>query len=427
MAQDFTLGKVGLATASGGDGLELACDNFEAEGDQVTCGGVISGDDSPDLRALVAQVRGYGPDNTDEPVIPVTWAVDPYVDGYYRMLNTKVSTEITGRLSASATGLAWRWAAELRRVPGWQSPKIEVAYSAALRTNSHTVVIGDTKPIIGIPGGADSYTADRAVSVGTQAVSTGNVLAIYPTSFSAAITAGIDYRCAAGSFYQAGVKVEYTADSGSTWRTVVGRQMPNDADAWRMTNDWVRVSNVSGNLRAEFHDGTSWESTDFVVGVGLNPSGATLLDDWVTSTVVRNSPEACSVSMAQPTGSYAGASVTLTLLRGQPIIYGFVTGPTSVGSQTYAIYRTASEAGASITGGIEANAADANGNKYFMMSPSAITKDTTTTSGIYLTAGAQSFPFAFGASTVASIGGSGIDQIEAYFAALTVRQMIAVR
>ena len=60
MAQDFTLGRAGLATAAGGDSLELFCDMFEVEGDEIKCGGKIKGDSSSDLRALVAQVQGYG-------------------------------------------------------------------------------------------------------------------------------------------------------------------------------------------------------------------------------------------------------------------------------------------------------------------------------------------------------------------------------
>lgn len=425
MSSSWTFGRIGLATSAGGDGLELPPHlPPQWDGDELTLVCDLPAATVADQVVLRDQFIGYDL-NPDEPVVPITSVEVPSLDGFYRVqevnVDDRLGTFVEGGEGSQVTVVA-------RKVPGFTAPLFEVIWSGTLRTNAAGLAIGDVKPIVGIPGSADTYTSDRAAQFATQATANGNVIAYYPDSFAAAVSgASFSYRVDAADFYEAACTIQSTADSGTTWRSVTGRQMTSDADAWRLSNDWVRVSNVSGNLRAEMWDGSSWEATDFVIGIGADPSGVSLLDDWALVDVVRNSPEEVAVSLWLQTGAHAGSVASITLKRGHPIVYGTVThwDPPSA----FGIYRTASEAGTSITGGIKANAANASGNTYFMLSPQTLIKDTTGTSGIWQPAPtyADTFAFGFGVNTTASIGGSGADQTECYFAVTRARQVVVAR
>lgn len=61
-----------------------------------------------------------------------------------------------------------------------------------------------------------------------------------------------------------------------------------------------------------------------------------------------------------------------------------------------------------------------------MLSPSAIDKDTTGVSGISLTAGATTFPFAFSATNDDAVD-TGASLIASYFSAVNERQQVTAR
>jgi hypothetical protein len=432
MAQDLQIGRAGLAAASGGDDLILRLmsdSGWEQEGDRATVRGVIRGRDFStiaDMKAARDQIQGYGPDNTDEPVIPVTSAQDSSRDGFYRVLRTSVDGEVTGRplSTAEVHALAWPFRVELLRVPGWQAPLFEMISRGAARGGGG-VASGD--PWLAWPyDGTPSYRVgdwtglqilDEQTSAGKVAVTaTGSGLDYFYNGW-------LTFYCDPGKYFYGNCGVEYTTDGGTTWRTVVGRQIPNDPDGWRLTNRRTRISvsnNAAGTLQIGYYDGSQWETNDFVVSTSSASGGAPggTATNYDTVTILRNSPEAASVLLTS-----GFVNVTLSIRRGGTLIEGHVNDPR--GTFALGIWRTASEAGTSITGGIEATTAVA-GNKYVLLSPDAINKDVTGQSGIELTAVGSDFHFAAGVNNSAILSGQITIQ-EQYFAANNSRQHVAAR
>lgn len=423
---DLQIGRVGLASASGGDGLELKCTGWSQSGDEARVSGVIRGQSSlAAVKALRDQLNGYGPQNTDEPVVPVTWAQDSSVDGFYEVAGVDVSPEVTSRLgspSEAGGNLAYTFEADLRRVPGWQAPIFEILSSGAVRTNGHGAT-GD--PWVGFPltTSASYWIASTTGAVtGSATTAAGTVVIFGQTSGDSLYGGSLYYYATAADFYKASCKIEWTPDSGTTWYTLTGCQLPNYPVGWRIGNHLVRATcDATGILTIAYYDGSSWESTNFIVYASAMAGNGLLADSPRVVSALRNSPEAASIRLTTDNNPYS--TVDLSVRRGGTLIEGRVDYTPS--TDNLGIYRTASENGTSITGGIEATAADANGNKYVMLSPDAITKDVAGTSGIYTTASASTFSFGVGPSNSDLAG--GITVIEEYFAANNIRQRIVAR
>ena len=204
------------------------------------------------------------------------------------------------------------------------------------------------------------------------------------------------------------------------------------ATGWRLTNHFTRVTNVSGDMRVERYDviALAWEATDFQFGTVTGAGGSanfTANTNWATVTVLCNRPEAAIIRLTGDAGG-GGAAFTVTLdlgvRRGGSLIEGRFTYYDA--THKPAIFRDASEAGTAITGGIEATAANASGNKYVILSPNAITKDVTGTSGIELTSAGSYIDIGIGVSNNDLITGA-VTVIEEYFAAHRFRQAVVAR
>lgn len=415
-----TLGKVGLGTASGGDGLSLQSpDRIKLDGDTLKVGGDFAVTDAVG-RALAAQLSGYGPHNPDEPIIPFTYSAAQHggdLNGYYAALGVTVDYR------KLAAGL-FSWDADLLAIPGRQAPLFQLVSKGAARGGG-SVASGD--PWVGIPfDGNPSYSVGdfTGIAATPETTAAGTVGLI-------ATGSGLDYfydgwltfYCDVADAYLGCCGIEVTYDGGTTWYSVVGRQIPNDLDGWRLTNHRVRISvfnNAAGTLRIEYFDGSQWESNDFLISNAVASGGGpgSTVTNYDAVTILRNGSEAAAVQLA------AGYStVTLGVRRGGTLIEGQVYEPR--GTFNLGIWRTASEAATSITGGIEATTAVA-GNKYVLLSPDTITKDVTGQSGIEITAAGTDFHFAAGVNNSSILAGN-ISIQEQYFAANRVRQRIGVR
>lgn len=413
----LTFGKIGLATSAGGDGLVVP-EHYPAarDGDEVTIECDLYESTVADQKILRGQFLGYDL-NPDERVIPVTSTQDPTLDGFYRVqgvaVDDTVGTHITG-------GIGSKVVAELLKVPGWQAPRFEVLCDGADRGGG-SVATGEFW-VFG-PSTSDAWVSITTAAAAGRANFDGGVF--YDTAGSSPFSAEMYYAIDAPDFYRASVLLETTSDSGSTWRSLVGRQIDADAEGgWRMSTQEVRLStNTSGQLVVSWNGGTaaspSWESTTFV----LTYDTPTDYTEFKKVTVLHNRPEVCSVRLTlEDSTNRNGAYVDLTLRRGATFIEGNIVNPRAV-TETFGIRRTASEAATSITGGIEATAADANGNKFTLLSPSTITKTTAGQSGIRLTSAARSLPFCV--ATVNTF--QGITLTQAYFATMNHRQQIVAR
>ncbi len=423
MAQDFTLGRAGLATASGGDGLELYCDMFEVEGDEIKCGGKIKGDSSSDLRALVAQIQGYGPDNTDEPVVPVTWAVDPNVDGFYRVQSTRVGSEMSGRLSTSATGLAWSWTASLLRVAGMQAPINELQVGGTVRTNAHTIAIGSTFPLVGAPVGA--YEATTGFATATTLTGAEGAVPVWYQSSPTTYAVAPSWLVSTANAAKGAARLEVSYDSGTSWRIVTGRQMLNLPTYWRVSNSLVRVTATTTasktELSVEHHDGSQWETAK-VWQLTSDTSYTALALAPTSVTCFKNATDEVRVQVGA--GTTSRVTLDVRLRRGSRVVECLFTHPTLT---ALGVRRGTNEAGAALstTCGLRASADDAGGNKYVVCTPLALAGTETTIGAIRVTSG--SFPFGIGLAVGGTVGtgfGETMGVASAYMAGATHRQSI---
>lgn len=375
MAQDATIGKAGLASASGGDGLVLRFSDWRQDGDEVQVRGVIRGSEQStlaDVKSLRDQVAGYGPHNTDEPVVPVTWVQDPTQDGFYRVNQVQMNSEMTGRLKAASDGneLAWSFSADLQRVPGWQAPLFEVVTVPALRVNSHAVAAGTALGGVGLPVGAETTFAP--VKTYKSRTSTEGALG-YVTNAISDLTYDYSYRATAATFYKGCARVEYSPDAGTTWRSVTGRQVINSGTAVRVSNGLLRVSISSAAvLSVTPYDGSAWDTAKtYALDYGAGNHSA--LGGWVT--ILRNDPQKVVVRFGLGFESTPTTSVQpyidVALGRGERHVE--LLAPW--GGDTSGIARSAVEAATALTGGIRATSNDADGHRYVLALPGATTND----------------------------------------------------
>lgn len=422
----MTLGRVGLGTAAGGDGLTL--DNPSAldwAGDELSIEGQASAATLPDAKALRDQLLGYDL-NSDERVVPLTWSEDSTVDGFYRVLDVTAGT--AGQGSYLSGGWGFEWEAKLLKVPGWQAPLFEVIINGADRDTATASL--DPRPGVGLA--AATYESINGGSLGeafTLATKSGTILyASLPNDYS---VTSVLYRVDAGSHYAGSSRIETSPDSGSTWRSVVGRQVSNLPQYWRLSNDFVRVTaNAAGGINVAFWDNSAvaWEAVDFSLGEFSVAFDGALT--WASGalTVNRNSPEVCSLRVSLPgsngPSTTASGYVDFTLRRGSPVIECYRH---TDGAGKLAIFRTATDASTSITGGIENDTA-VSGNKWSLHSPDAITKVTSGASGIYLTGSANEFHFGVSPITGLMPGASSNPTVsDVYFAAVDHRQRVVAR
>lgn len=384
---------------------------IKRDGSTLKIGGEFAVTDAQG-RALAAEMSGYGVHNPDEPIITFTYdatQVGGELDGFYAVIGVDLD------YVKLAAGL-FSWDAELLSVTGKRSPLIEVSSSGDDRGGGG---VATGKPWVGIPGSVRSFVGPGTYTSATAATDDGTVRIIEDSALYT-LGSAVYYEITAANYLKAACTIEMTFDSGTTWYPVVGRDIPTGTTGWRMTNHRSRISVVGTDLRVEYYDGTAWESTDFRMTATLTQLA---IPAWSVVTVNRNSPEVTSVRLTSD-GLSDLMYLDLTLRRGSHLIEGVVSTliPRSL---EWGIFRTASENGASITGGIEAAAANSpDGNKYILLTPNGFTPDISGTSGITSDA-AIVFPFAVGVSNAVLM--TGVTATQSYFAANRIRQIVSVR
>lgn len=395
MAQNFTLGRAGLATTVGGDGLELLSSSWAQEGDSASVTGIIRRQSTlADVKALRDQIVGYGPENTDETVIPVTSAEDSSRDGFYRVISAETSSELTGRLgspSEAGGNVAYQFAVDLVRVPNFQAPVWEKVCAGATRSGG--AATGVTWASYPSTATLVQHANNGSASVVTLEAELADVVFTYHASTFYNET--ILQTLSPSTFYQVAAKIERSVDNGTTYRTVVGKQILNDpTSGWRINNGLVRVS-YGTTLDVEmWNDGTqAWDSKSYkAVSNGVT---ATSLGTPDSVLILRNGPEIVTVRIAWSVLDTPRIVVycDLTLRQGQPWVEGYLS--TMAGAtKALGIFRSSTEAGTSFTGGLEATSDDGASNKYRIHAKSTGHTKDTTNGGIYLSSAGTNMPFA---------------------------------
>ena len=284
---------------------------WDEQGDRVTVSGQTPFGSVPDALTLRQQLMGYV-DSPDETFVPVTWADQPSVNGFYRVVSARVDPSKAGAFVG-----VFLFSVELVRVQGFTAPLIECIALGKLRTTPLTLT---QRPTQAIPAGGKSYVEyhpeERVLiprGVDIQRSGETSVLSVFSAFAN-------DYIV--GQFYLPVVRFyEGAATVRVGGRVIAGRQASNTPTDWQLTNDLLQVEPVAG--------------TDFAIRIRMWNSGAwspwtTATIKWAsagatrapmkfphTVTILANAPEQVTVRLLSTTGGdYSPVSVDITMRRG---------------------------------------------------------------------------------------------------------------
>lgn len=359
--------------------------NVVRSGDSVSIDGTIIGADANEIDARRQQMLGLL--DPDEDVVPITWSVDPTLDGYYRIGNVSVP-----RRGIERSGVA-AFAADLTRVAGgYARAQFETVVQQVLRTNDHAVTIPDR-----VDATAYSPTAYTWAEIEAPAAITGSSVATVNTE-DGVITnyfhaSGVGSLFGSSSwrqylkpadYYKGGARLE--VQYGGTWYPVHGRQVPlATAGNWRISNGLVRVSPSSSGGAGRFtiqnwrSGASTYSGREFYIGQ-YNAGTTTWLprtatgdaSGFVTPVVLVNTPNLVVVRCQ------VGAFTTDFLVRGGDSwveVTGSQSGFGTTLSNQWAAGLSTIEGTTAFTGGIRATADDANGLRYLIAAPRTVTTD----------------------------------------------------
>lgn len=429
MSSSWTFGRIGLATSAGGDGLELPPHLPPRwDGDELTLVCDLPAATVADQVVLRDQFLGYDL-NPDEPVVPITSVEVPSLDGFYRVqevnVDDRLGTFIEGGEGSLVTVVA-------RKVPGFTAPLFEVRCDGTDRINSHALTGNGW---VAIPDDSLSRSYPTATADTLAAVTTDS----YFIEADALYDASVHFSATPANHY--GAAAFLSVDD----RVVTGTQVANDT-GWEIYNGLVRVKGAANanqiTVGIRNAGATDYDDKDYRFGYFITEAleigyDGTTRNPWSAPTVLRNSPECVSLRLYMAVNGvyqfdggggvgdlgYTSAYLDLTVRRGAFWLEArFVNDAGDGTTSKFGVWRSATEAGTSITGGIEATSADVSSNKYRIYTPVTRTADTTY-GGLYATSARADLPFAignnrtFGSFTVAN----------GYFAAMNHKQRIVSR
>lgn len=409
-------GPYGIGTGNGGVlPTTWGARAWDMDGDEVTLAGFLHAPGVGDALALRQQILGYA-ENTDEEVIPITWAADSTINGYYRV--RKAAVAMKG--PSLAHGL-FEWEMQLERVAGYASPLFESILLGANVVNAHSAS-GQT-PWHAVPAAVTEYSKEGVTASYTRTGSDGavqfSVLDDYDTGSLRFYLAPEDYYIGAATF---------ELGSSNLFRSIVGLQAENLPTAWRLSNGLVRVtpSTTTGQLDISHYDGTSWDAAKTFQ---LLINGSHVVNAFTTVTVLRNSAEEVVIRLGCATaGGLAVGPVTvdLVLRRGDRIVRGYIES-----EQPYAwrVQRASSEAATALTGGIRATSNDASSNRFVLFAAKAFTS-VLGSGALYSSSAVTGFDFGIGsevAGSGASAPNAAADLAHQYFAGQSEQMLVVAR
>lgn len=419
------LGRIGLATASGGDGYSLDDPrSITQSGRGLKLEGLVSGS-TTGLLWLRDQFLGLvGP--TAEQVVPVAFSTVSPLDGFYRVVDAQFD-DPPGGLGASGSTNWASWSVSLERVTDWVSPRVDAFSVYGLITNG--VSITATTSYLSAPPDITQWTQSRdALRTTSDGVSEVNIAG--ETSSSSGTVAYPSYTVPVASYYKGGARVFYDPADDGTQRLVIGRKgIATRLDDILITNGLVRVSWTAATISASWYSGDNgvagtWESAStFYLTAGT--FGNVSVDN---ATVIVNTPECVTVR-------YQGHSA-IGLGTG---IYMLIDVSVRRGSRTVSCYAQASTTAQWLFGQNSAPAMtavgtptirytsnDSDGNRLFLTSTQGSADTTNKRVGNPTTRTDFNFGFGFELNGTSSTSLATItNQIQDYFNPVTTTERVA--
>lgn len=399
--------------------------SMSSSGDRISLTGVFRASSLADAKVLRQQLLGHV-NNRDEPVVPVTSSYDTTIDGFYRVLGASVDLDVQGN---DYGNFRFPYSVELERVSGTYNPLLERTHLAALRTNSHAIVLASVVEFFGVPSRSSAasvtnYTSESRTSADGVTLFFYNVNPNIPVIVSSTALNPSELPTADAAWYDSGCILESKWADNATYRAVTGRQMPvrisngvRPGHDWRISNGFVRVmpaattgaANSGCDISVEHYDGAQWD-TGKRYTFTLETVALASAKSFSQVTVLENNTACVVIRLAVEDNDRAWL-LDIRLRRGSR----FIECRWSLSSTgVVVVARDSAEAATALTGGIRATSNDGGGNRFVLASPQATTNDLVN-GRITSSAGVTAYDFMIGSEvTGTSATGQATAQNQVY-------------
>lgn len=345
---------------------------WDTSGDQVQISGRIGYTrlDHAVADAKVGRQQLLGlVNNPDESVVPVLYAPDSTLDGYYRV--TAMQVRLDGTSEASYDSGVWPFDATLEPVRGLSTAVTECTCYGVVRRND----LGITHAIAwhSFPGNTQELWADNGdLNLFHRQAEDGDVA----LSITGVTASDMVYRprgwIAPADFYQAAAQLQQTdiLDADTTLRRVViGRNTFLDPDGWRLCNGFidVRPDSHAGQVRISWFNGTTWTAPKRWSFHGETAGGA--VADFSTVTPLWVGPDRAAIRLGTSISfgrQWGRVWIDIGVSRGDRWARCVLS---SDRVDNWGVWsETGTTASTAITGGIRATANDSEGNRFILAS-----------------------------------------------------------
>lgn len=367
----FTIGRIGVDTASGGDGTTLQHPyEWSQQGRMVTLAGIHQAATDAAAVWLQRQIIGLDPaNNPDEEWVPVTSSTASDLNGYFRV--TGAQAVIPQGSLGTGTRLV-QWQVQMERAPAWRSPLVEMSLVYATLTNSSSIT--NVCGLNAVPNGGVVDWSPSFGTYGTRAGENGTAEVNY-VPVAAALSAGTGVtkiQLAPASHYTASAYIE-----SATLGKVVGRGDAAPGDGWRIGNGLIRAGSFTNNTFSfQWWNGSSWATGSTIK---FEPQYAnTATRTWRSVSVLRNSPDECALRLVLA-GNITATSITavftfdIALRRGERFLRCYAAGAANT---SHKVGFSTTVGSTSTTWGIRSTAT-INSQYVVFTSDNGTTKDTT--------------------------------------------------
>lgn len=328
----FSIGRVGVAVADGGDGLDFPNPfTWQQNGRVVRIAGVYKAASQAAAVFVANQILGLDPaNNLDETAVPVYSSTVTEITGWFEILSAD-ATIPRGSLGSGGTMLV-EWTVTMARAAAWRRPQIELTYAYAGLTNGWGIVAADL--IEALPGTAVGWVTGNTYATRTGERGAVNIARL--AAYTPAVWPGASYGTArfttdVDKFYRAGSYVEDTA----TGLTYVGRTDSGSPATTRIGNGLVRVAGAStAALTFQWWNGSAWttgRAFNFLAAFNVNPVTLT------NATVLKNAPDECILRFGgfnSPASSanYDQVNIDVSIRRGDRCARFFMSAGSGFGA-----------------------------------------------------------------------------------------------
>lgn len=323
----------------------------------VSFSGEVSLSDATQAKSMRDEL--YRMVDNDDLVLPVVWTADSSFDGYYKLVSASLN------LGMAALSGYYPFNLNLERMGSDGHMAIESRLQVGLRANDHSITLGSSEPVHGVPDSHKAYNPGTATpTTMTRALADGTMRVFRDMPQDTDPVWGID----AADFYENACQIEV----GATLRVLAGIDADNLPNNWRINNGAVRVSpnGTSGRLDVQHYDGTVWETAKvWQVRVGGSEVG-----QWDNISVLRNDAASVIIRLNRRDSEITVVTLDLTLKRGSRFVEARITRNVAA---AYKIVRNTTEAATTLTGAIRATVNDGDGNRYVLGSSKTVTDDLT--------------------------------------------------